>query len=355
MEMWQVFALSGAIALGGVALYALMAIYAERKISAFIQDRIGPMETGKYGSLQTLADIVKVLQKEIIVPTGADKFYFAIAPIIIFCSIFLGFSAIPFNANSPALNVGVFFILAIVSLEVPGILMAGWGSNNKYALMGAVRSVAQIVSYEIPAGLSVLSVVMLCQTMNLNEIILLQGTQSPESISFMGFWDVTNLGGFLTWNIFKGPHMIFVFVIFFIATLAESNRAPFDLPEAESELVAGFHVEYGGFRFASIFLAEFAMMLLVSLLAAILFFGGTQSPFPNILDFQLNNYTTGIFMGVFWLFGKAFVMIFIQMWVRWSFPRLRVDQLMRLCWKVLTPAALFLVLISAVWRLWVML
>ncbi|MFT6850791.1 MAG: NADH-quinone oxidoreductase subunit H [Sphingobacteriales bacterium] len=354
MELWQIYFLSGAIALGGVAFYALIAIYAERKISAFIQDRIGPMETGKWGTLQTLADIVKVLQKEIITPTGADKFYFAIAPIIIFCSIFLGFSAIPFSEDSPSLNVGVFFILAIVSLEVPGILMAGWGSNNKYALMGAVRSVAQIVSYEIPAGLSVLAVVMICQTMNLNEIILLQGTGSPELIKFMGFWDVTSYGGIFTWNILKAPHMIFVFVIFFIATLAESNRAPFDLPEAESELVAGFHVEYGGFRFASIFLAEYAMMLLVSLLGAILFFGGTQSPIPNLFGIKLNDITSGTVLGVFWLFGKAFFIIFIQMWIRWSFPRLRVDQLMKLCWKVLTPAALIMILISAVWRLWVM-
>ena len=185
MEQWMVFALTGAIMVGGIALYTLLGIYFERKISAFIQDRLGPMETGKFGTLQTLADIVKVLQKEIIVPTGADRLYFAIAPILIFVSIFMGFSAIPFTANSPTLNVGVFFILAIVSLEVPGILMAGWGSNNKYALMGAVRSVAQIVSYEIPAGLAVLSMVMLCQSMDLGEITQLQGTQSPEPIFFI--------------------------------------------------------------------------------------------------------------------------------------------------------------------------
>ena len=240
------------------ALFTLFALYSERKISAFMQDRLGPMEVGKYGSLQAFADILKMLQKEFIIPTAADKILFILAPIIIFVSVYLGFAALPWAPGliPASLNLGIFYIFAILSIETLGILMAGWGSNNKYALLGSMRSVAQMVSYEIPTGISVLSVVMISQSLNLQEITIRQGILTSDAINFFGIWDVKAIGGILAWNVFQAPHLIIAYFIYFIASLAECNRAPFDIPEAESELIGGFHVEYSGLRFAFIFLAE---------------------------------------------------------------------------------------------------
>ncbi|MDB5147173.1 MAG: nuoH [Mucilaginibacter sp.] len=338
------------------AFFALFGVYAERKISAFIQDRLGPTETGKYGSLQTLADILKMLQKELIIPAAADKWLFMLAPAVIFIAVYLGFAALPW---APGLipsktNIGLYYIFAIISIETLGILMAGWGSNNKYSILGAMRSAAQIISYEIPAGFAIISVVMIAQTLDLQVISAQQGILTAEKIKFAGFWDVSQIGGFFSWNVFRAPHLLIAFVIYFIASLAESNRAPFDIPEAESELVAGFHTEFTGIRFALVFLAEYSMMFLVSMIAVILFLGAWNTPLPNIGGVKLATWTTGVAFGIFWVVIKTLTLVGVQMWIRWTLPRLRVDQLMNLCWKVLTPLAFACMLISGVWRLWLM-
>ncbi len=339
-----------------MAVYALMAVWAERKISAWIQDRVGPVNTGKYGLLQTFADIFKMLQKEDIIPTAADKKLFILAPILIFTSVFMGFATLPFAPNyiSANVNVGVFYLLAIVSIEVVGILMAGWASNNKYALLGSIRSIAQIISYEIPAALAILAVVMIFQTLNLQEISTQQGIYATEPIKFLGFWNVNHIGGFFAWSIFQAPHLIIAFIIYFIASLAECNRTPFDIPEAESELVAGFHVEYTGFKFGALFLAEYAMMFLVSMIAAVLFLGGWNTPLPNIGSLELANLTTGTVWGIIWILLKTLSLVFLQIWIRWTFPRFRMDQLMNFCWKVLIPFSFLTVFISGVWKLMIM-
>jgi NADH-quinone oxidoreductase subunit H len=322
------------------------------------------MEVGKWGLLQLIADLLKLFQKEDLVPDQADKKLFKIAPYLIFGAIFAGFAMIPINAmlQGSDLQTGVFLLLGVISLDIIGILMAGWASNNKYALLGAMRSVAQIISYEIPLGLAVLSVVIICGTLNLQEISFQQGIFSQSTNYLFGIKsagiDITQMGGFLTWNIFRSPILMVSFIIFFIAGLAEANRGPFDLPEAESELIAGFHTEYSGFRWAILFLAEYGMMLLISLMASILFFGGWNTPLPNIANMKLADWTTGQpgswsqhLWGAFWLFSKGYFLMLMQMWVRWTLPRLRVDQLMYLSWKVLTPLALIVVVIASIWRI----
>jgi NADH-quinone oxidoreductase subunit H len=351
--------------------FVLVAFYGERKISSFIQDRLGPMEAGPYGVMQGFADLLKLLQKEDIIPTEADKPLFKLAPVLIFAAVFAGFAVVPLTPTliPSGAAVGLFYLLAIVSLDVVGLLMAGWGSNNKYAVLGAMRSVAQIISYEIPAGLAILAAVMLCQTLDLQDISFQQGIwlkQHPAHLTDSNYLfglratgiDVTAIGGFLTWNIFRMPLLIIGLIIYFIASLAECNRAPFDIPEAESELIAGFHVEYSGFRFAMLFLAEYSMMILVSLVAVILFLGSWNTPFPNLGPVRLADWTggtlgawSGHLAGGFWLLSKTAVLVFIQIWIRWTFPRLRVDQLMHLCWKVLTPAALVLIVLVGAWRI----
>jgi NADH-quinone oxidoreductase subunit H len=338
------------------AIFALVALYAERKVSAFIQDRLGPMEVGKYGTLQAFADIIKLLQKEFIIPAPADRILFMLAPAVIYISVYLGFAALPWAPGTIAasLNLGVFYIFAIISVETIGILMAGWGSNNKYALLGSMRSVAQIISYEIPAGISVISAVMISQSLNLQEITITQGILSQDAIKFLGIWDVKNIGGILAWNIFQAPHLILAYIIYFIATLAECNRAPFDIPEAESELVAGFHVEYSGLRFAFVFLAEYSMMFLLGMIGVILFLGGWNTPLPNLGSVNLAVLTTGTIWGIFWIMLKTLSVVAVQIWIRWTLPRFRVDQLMTFGWKVLTPLAFACMLISGVWRLTMM-
>jgi NADH-quinone oxidoreductase subunit H len=342
----------------------IIAVYAERKISAFIQDRLGPMEAGYYGVAQSVADLLKLIQKEDIIPTKADKPLFKLAPIIIFAAVFAGFAVVPLSPEWPGSTVssGLFFLLAIVSLDVLGIVIAGWSSNNKYAMLGTMRSAAQIISYEVPLGLSVLCVCMLCQTLDLQEISIQQSTFSPEPQFLFGIknWGIetTQLGGFFTWNVVRMPLLFFAWIIFFIASLAECNRAPFDLPEAESELVAGFQTEYSGFRWAVIMLAEYGMMLLVSILGAILFFGSWNSPLPNLGTVEMGKWTSGepgtipsSLWGIFWLLSKSVFFVVLQMWIRWTYPRLRVDQLMGLGWKYLTPFALALLILCGFWRL----
>lgn len=339
-----------------ILLYTVLAVYAERKISAFMQDRLGPMEVGYYGILQTVADLVKLLQKEDIVPAGATRWLFKGAPIFIFMSVFLGFAVLPLSPEwmGAALPTGVFFLLAIVSLDVIGLLLAGWSSGNKYSTLGAFRSAAQIVSYEVPLGLSVLCVTMYSQSLDLQVISNQQGILSSDAIPLLGIpgTDIKSIGGIAGWNVVQMPLLFLVWIIFFITTLAESNRAPFDLPEAESELVAGYQTEYAGFRWALIMLAEYAMMLLVSLLGTVLFFGSWNTPLPNVGSLLLADWTTGPVWGITWLIGKAFILVAIQIWVRWTFPRVRIDQLMSICWKYLTPAALLLVIMIGFWKLW---
>jgi NADH-quinone oxidoreductase subunit H len=344
-------------------LYTIVAIYAERKISAFIQDRLGPMEVGYYGIAQTVADLIKLLQKEDITPARAQSQIFKIAPIVIFTSVFAGFAVLPLSQSwaGSTFSSALFFLLAVISLDVIGIVMAGWSSNNKYGMIGTMRSAAQLISYEVPLGLSVLCVCMFCQSLDLQEISLQQSIFSGEPQYLFGVqsWriDVGAIGGFLNWNVFKMPLLAAAWVIFFIASLAECNRAPFDLPEAESELVAGFQTEYSGFRWAVIMLAEYGMMLLVSMLGVILFFGSWNTPLPNVGPVQLATWTSGapgtlsaMVWGIVWLVSKSWLLVALQMWVRWTYPRLRVDQLMNLSWKYLTPLALGLIIICGVWK-----
>ena len=356
MNFYLTYIIVGIVLFLVTAVFTLFGVYAERKISAFIQNRLGPTETGKYGTMQTLADITKLLQKELIIPAAADKLLFILAPGIIFIAVYMGFAALPWSHGlAPSkLNLGLYYIFAIISIETLGILMAGWGSNNKYSILGAMRSAAQIISYGIPAGFALISVVMIAQTLNMQDIAAQQGILSTEKIKFLGFWDVSSAGGILTWNIFRAPHLMIAFVIYFIASLAESNRAPFDIPEAESELVSGFHTEYSGLRFALVFLAEYAMMFLVSMVSAILFLGAWNTPLPNIGSVPLAVWTTGTAWGMLWITLKTLTLVGIQMWIRWTLPRLRVDQLMNLCWKVLTPLAFICMLISGLWRIFLM-
>lgn len=316
--------------------FVVVAVYAERKTAAFIQNRLGPMVVGPKGIFQTVADLLKMLQKEDIRPSAVDLFPFLIAPLIVFAAVFAGYSVLPVNEslNGSGIESGLFFMLAIVSLDVLGILMAGWASNNKYAVFGAMRAVAQIISYEIPLGLSILCVVIISGTLDLQLI-------SQQQVG----------AGIISWNMVNHPVLIIPFIIFFIASLAESNRAPFDLPESESELIGGYHTEYSGFRWGIFMLSEYGMMLLLSILGTILFLGGWNSPFPNISSFTLNNWTSGPIWGTIWLLSKASMLIFIQMWVRWTFPRLRVDQLMSLSWKYLTPLAILMLFVCGIWKL----
>ncbi|WP_448518254.1 complex I subunit 1/NuoH family protein [Rhodoflexus sp.] len=337
--------------LGFLLLYTVFAVYAERKMAAFIQDRLGPMETGYYGLLQTVADLLKMLQKEDIVLRSADGVLFRAAPFVIFASVFTGFCFIPLAPQGIGSDsaTGIFALMAIISLDVMGILMAGWGSNSKFSMIGAIRSVAQIVSYEIPLGLAVLCVAVCTGTLNLQQMAWQQGIFAADS----GGW-----GGFLQWNIVRYPLLLPVFLIFFIASLAECNRAPFDLPEAESELIAGYQTEYAGFRWGLLMLSEYGMMLLVSLLAAALFLGGWNTPLPNIGALRLADWTSGVpghlsawLWGAVWLLSKGLLLVGLQMLVRWTYPRLRIDQLMSLCWRYLTPAALLLLLLCSLMKL----
>jgi len=350
-----------------LVIYTILVVYAERKISAFMQDRLGPMEVGYYGILQTVADLLKLLQKEDIIPASASKTLFQLAPLLIFVPIFIGFSMLPLTPAwaAPAMSSALYFVFAIISLDVIGIVVAGWASNNKYSMLGTIRSAAQIISYEVPLTLSVLCACVLSQSLDLQEISFQQGilnTANGETNYLFGIkqpgMDVTAMGGFLTWNIFRMPILFFAWIIFFIASLAESNRAPFDLPEAESELVAGFQTEYAGFRWAVIMLAEYAMMLLVSFIGVIIFWGSWNTPLPNLGGLKLADWTTGSIgsisahaWGLLWLIFKTLIMVCLQIWVRWTYPRLRIDQLTSLSWKYLTPASLILLVICAFWKI----
>jgi NADH:ubiquinone oxidoreductase subunit 1 (chain H) len=313
--------------------YALLAVLAERKVSAHMQDRLGPMRTGYHGILQTVADILKLFQKEDIIASDVDKPLFNIAPVLVFAGSYAAFAAIPFSFSfiGSKLDLGIIYIVGISSLAVAGILMGGWSSNNKYSLFGAMRSAAQIISYEIPTFLVVVTLVIITGTTNLTT---LSEYQTPY------FWNWMILGGpgFGLVKFLLIPFMIVGFVIIYISTLAEVNRVPFDIPEAESELVAGYYTEYSGMKFAMFFLSEYANMFAVSAIVAALFFGGYQSPvgyFGNLVGIKF----LIPFEQLFWFSAKGLFFVFVQMWLRWTLPRLRVDQLMTVCWKYLIPFA----------------
>ena len=302
---------NGLYALGFISASAMFLIWLERKVSAKIQNRMGPMMTGFHVSLQSIADAIKLLLKEDIVPRGVDMLSWWLAPFFVTVPVVMAFLVIPFSSKWVALdlNVGVLYICSVTSICVLGIFMAGWGSNNKYSLLGGMRSAAQIISYEVPLLLSVLLVVMESGTMSMQGIVHAQEHG---------------------WFVFK-PHLAIAFIIYLISATAECNRVPFDIPEAESELVAGYHTEYSGMKFAMFFVAEYTNMFIISAIAVTLFWGGWQGPFLP---------------GLVWFLLKSYAFIFFLMWMRWTLPRLRMDQMMSFAWKVLTPISLLNILIS---------
>ena len=294
-----------------VPLNVAFLVLVERKVAGHIQLRPGPMEVGPHGILQTLIDAVKLLGKEMVTPGSTDKLIFFLAPIIVVAPAFVGFVPIPFSPMMQIkdVNVGILLIFAFSSISVISILMAGWSSNNKYSLIGAVRSVAQNVAYEIPLLLATMSILIMTNTFKMGEIV-----QAQSSV----------------WFIFYQP---IAAIIFFIATTAETNRAPFDLVEAESELVSGFHTEYTGMRFSLFFLAEYTNMVIAAAMFTVLFLGGWHGP---------------LFPGMIWFLIKTYFLIFVVMWARWTYPRIRFDQLMNFAWKVLIPFSLVNLLITAI-------
>jgi len=330
LSIFVFFALSLGFILGSV----LFLFYSERKLSAFMQDRMGPMHTGKSGVLQPMADLLKLLRKETIIPSASHKFLFILAPFLVFAPVMAAFSLLPLwpSLHNPAENsAGIFLVLAVVSLEAIGILMAAWASRSRFPIIGAARAIAQMVSYEVPLGLCVLSMVWLAGSGNFTDF------EAMQSASGKGGWfpSLQSYGGILSWNLVQYPVCILLMPIFFLSILAESNRAPFDIPEGESEIIGGFHTEYSGFLWAIFFLGEYAVMLLLSLTFSYLFLGGSNSLIPEISKFGILSEPS-----FFWLLLKCWMLGLLMIWIRWSLPRLRVDQLSNLAWKFLSPLAL---------------
>jgi NADH-quinone oxidoreductase subunit H len=309
------------------ALVGLFLVYAERKVCAFMQNRLGPNRVGPFGIFQTIADLFKLLFKELVPIKNADGFLFNLAPFIVIIASFMAIAAIPFAKGLHAidLNIGVLYVIAVSAMGVIGVLLAGWSSNNKYSLIGAMRSGAQIVSYELSVGLAIITIVIMAGSMQLSVIVEAQRDG---------------------WFIFKGHIPAFIaFIIFLISSTAETNRGPFDLAEAESELTAGYHTEYSGIKFAFFFLAEYINMFIVASIAATVFLGGWM-PF-HVGRWEGFNHIMDFIPPFIWYIGKTFFVIFLMMWFKWTFPRLRIDQLLTLEWKYLLPINLVNVLIMA--------
>mgnify|MGYP000033013114 FL=1 len=311
------------------AVLAIILIYMERKVCAAFQCRIGPNRVGgKGGLLQVPADVIKILTKEIIALKNADRFLYNLAPFLVILASILTFSCLPWNKGGEILhmNIGIFFVLAASSIGVLGILLAGWSSNSKYTLIGAVRSGAMIISYELSIGICVLTMVVLSGTMDIQAIVASQDNG---------------------WNLFKG-HIVAVaaFVIYLIAGNAEANRGPFDLAEAEQELTAGYHTEYSGMHFGFFYLAEYLNLFITAGIATTLFLGGWMPLHISGLDGF--NQVMDFIPGVVWFVGKTFAVVFLLMWIRWTFPRLRIDQVLTLEWKYLMPVSLVVLLLMTV-------
>lgn len=307
------------------AVLAIILIYMERKVCAFFQCRLGPNRVGKYGLMQVFADVFKMLIKEIITLKNSDRLLYNMAPYLVILASILSFACLPINKGMEVIdfNIGVFFLMAASSIGVVGILLAGWSSNNKFTLIGAMRSGAQIISYELSVGLSILTMVVFTGSMQFSEIVAGQADG---------------------WNIFKGhvPALI-AFIIYLIAGNAETNRGPFDLPEAESELTAGYHTEYSGMHFGFFYLAEYLNLFIVAGVAATVFLGGWM-PF-HVTGLEGFNAMMDYIPGFVWFFGKAFFVVFLLMWIKWTFPRLRIDQILQLEWKYLVPISMINLLI----------
>ena len=317
----------------GTMLAVLAMIYSERRVSAFMQGRIGPNRVGPKGLLQPLADGVKFLTKEDIIPDGVDKPIFILSPAIVLIPALMTFAVIPFGSNISLfgrnislqvadVNVGILYILALTSVGVYGIVLAGWSSNNKYAMLGGLRSAAQLISYELAMGLAIVSIILLDGSLKLNDIVSSQQ------------------GSLFSWYIFKQP---LAFLIFLIATYAETNRLPFDMAEAEQELIGGYHTEYSSMKFAMFFMAEYANMITAAALTVTLFFGGWDIPFVDESSLGL----VGGLLSILSFIVKMGFFLFLFIWTRWTFPRFRYDQLMKLGWKVMLPLALLNIFITA--------
>jgi NADH-quinone oxidoreductase subunit H len=334
-----------AAVMGIVMLTVMVLTLAERKVLGWMQDRMGPMEVGPYGVLQPIADGLKLFFKEDIIPAGANRFLFSLAPILALVPAMIGFAVIPFGPNQTFeifgmqikpfiisdINIGILYILAFTSIGAYGIILGGWSSNSKYSLLGGLRSAAQVISYELNVGLAIVGV------------ILLSG-----SLSLMAITEAQS-GWFWNWFILALPFpQIFAFVVYVISAVAETNRVPFDLPEAESELVAGFFTEYSGMRFAFFFIAEYANMILVSCIAAALFLGGWNAPYPGTLLGYIGLENIAWVENVVWFAAKVYFFLFLFFWLRATLPRLRYDQLMRFGWKVMLPIALGNIVITSI-------
>lgn len=324
------FVLVGVALLTLYAVLALILIYVERKITAFFQARLGPNRVGKYGLVQSVADMLKILIKEIIHVRQSDRFLFFAAPFFMIIASMLTFGALPFGKGLQAIdfNIGVFYVVAVSSLGIIGVLLAGWSSNNKYSMIGAMRSGAQFISYELSAGFALMTMVVLSGTMSFSKII--------EGQTYLH-----------QWNIIAGHVPAFIaFIIYLISGHAETNRGPFDLPEAESELTAGYHTEYSGLQFGFFYLAEYLNMFIVAGIATTVFLGGWMP--IQIQGWDAFNEVMNYIPSFLWFFGKAGFLIFLSLWVRWTFPRLRIDQLLNLEWKYLLPINLFNILLMVV-------
>ncbi|OWK46446.1 NADH-ubiquinone oxidoreductase chain H [Fimbriiglobus ruber] len=341
MPPWAAILCTAGVAAGLIVSFigvsALMFIWAERKVSGRIQDRLGPTRTGPLGLLQSFADGIKLLTKEDTTPDIADHFLFRIAPYLAFCAAFAGFIALPFGKGVVPyeLNAAAFFMLAVLSSEVFGVMLAGYASGSKWSLFGGVREAAQVVSYEVPRSLCVVIPICLAGTLDLTVI----ATQQQ--------------GWFWTWNIFHDPFTFLAFFIFFATATASCKRAPFDLAEAESELVGGFHTEYSGLRWSFFFMAEYGSMFAVSGLAALLYLGGWHT---GVLPFEPSErfgMWAGNLLNAAVFIGKGSLLVLVMMWVRWSLPRLRIDQVMMTCLKYFLPISCGLLLGACAWQLYI--